>query len=515
MLSHYLDKLSDLLKTSMTALKGRPVALVILLWLSLGSLVSEWPMIDKPVIVGLLERVTSGPFKAGQKFLFDSYQSRMPRIPESQPVTVVAIDEKSLAEMGQWPWPRNRMADLIDKINAMKPLAVGLDIYMPEPDQTSPDKVAANLPAGSQVLADGLRALPSHETLLAKSLKAAPTILGAAGFDHAAMTTADRLLTAPIQTQGSDPRKFVQHFDQVLASLPQLQEAAHGQALLSVALEQGVVRRLPLVMGLGDTLVPGLAMEMLRVATQSEAIVVHSDDRGIKQVGLADLVVPTQAHGEIWLHFAKAKSTSDRYVSALDIMNGKADPERFKDKLILLGLTGAGLNDMRTTALGELVPGIEIQAQVIEAIFDGKFLVRPFWLKWTETVFLLIFGLILIWYVPRTESRLAKFLDKVPGAKAAIGMSLNGLIFATGFLSFRYYGLLVDAASIFIVSSATLSSLIASAKMVMSNQKKAELKQEQKFKEAAAYEAGLQEGLSKAPSTATPSAAEVQATALQ
>ncbi len=498
MMSVYLNKLLNLLKTGITAHKGRPLALTILLWLSLSSLVSEWPMSSKPAIVSSLEQMTSGPFQAGQKFLFDGYQRRMPRIPESQPVTIVAIDEQSLAEVGQWPWPRNRMAELIDKINAMEPLAIGLDIYMPEPDQTSPDKVAANLPPGSQALAKGLRGLPSHEMILARSLKAAPTILGAAGFDHEAMTTADHLLTVPIQTEGSDPRKFVKHFDQVLASLPQLQEAAHGQALLSVSLEQGVVRRLPLVMSLGDTLVPGLAMEMLRLATQSEAIVVHADDSGVKEVGLADLAVPTQRGGEIWLHVANAKSTSDRYVSALDIMNGKADPERFAGKLILLGLTGAGLNDMRTTALGELVPGIEIQAQVIEAIFDGKLLLRPLWLKWAEIAFLLSFGLFMVWYVPRTESRLATFLRNVPRAAVPIGMLLNVVIISTGFFFFKYYGLLVDAASIFIVSSATMSSLIASAMLEIDRKNKAQLAQAQQLKEQEAYQAGLQEGLVKA-----------------
>ncbi len=495
MMSDYLSKLLNLVRTGVTAHKGRPLALVILLWLSLNSLVSEWPLVNKPAFVGVLEQFSGSTFQTGQRLLFDGYQRNSPRIPESQPVTIVAIDEPSLAQVGQWPWPRNRMAELIDKINALHPLAIGLDIYMSEPDQTSPDKVAGNLPPGSQALAAALKALPSHETILAKSLQNAPTILGAAGFDHAAMTTADDMLTAPITQHGSDARKFVKHFDQVLSSLPQLQQAAHGQALLSVALEQGVVRRLPLVMSLGDKLVPGLAMEMLRLGTQSEAIEILSDENGVKQVGLADLAVPTQRGGEIWLHFAKAKSTVDRYVSALDILNGKVDPDRFEGKLILLGLTGAGLNDMRTTALGELVPGIEIQAQVIEAIFDGKLLQRPLWLKWAETGFLLAFGLLLIWYVPRTESKLATFLRTVPRAGMPIGMALNTAILTGGFLVFKQYGFLVDAASIFIVSSATMSSLLASAMLEIDRKNKAQQAQAQLVKEEEAYEAGRKAGL--------------------
>lgn len=497
-MSAYLVKFLNLVRSWITAHKGRPLALIILTWLTINSLVSEWPLVYKPAIVSALEQFGGGPFQTGQRLLFDGYQRKWPRIPESQPVTIVAIDEASLAEIGQWPWPRNRMAELIDKINAMQPLAIGLDIYMPEPDQTSPDKVADNLPASSKALANALKALPSHETILAGSLQTAPTILGAAGFDHEAMTTSAQLLTAPIKEVQGDAKKFVKHFDSVLASLPQLQSAAHGQALLSVSLEQGVVRRLPLVMSVGDKLVPGLPMEMLRVATQSEALEVTSDDSGVRKVSFEGLDVPTLRGGDIFLHFARASATIDRYVSAKDILQGKADPERFENKLVLIGLTGAGLNDMRTTALGELVPGIEIQAQAIESIFDGKLLERPVWLKWAETAFLLGFGLLLIWYVPRTDSRFATFLRNVPRASVPIGILINSIIITGGFLFFSHYGIFIDAASIFIVVSAVMSSLVASALVEIEKEKKAAAAQAQVEKEKEAYQAGVEAGLQQA-----------------
>ena len=486
-----LHQLVVFVKTLLKAKKGRPVALAALLGLVLLNLISEWPhnLPQTPFLKSLGDIIPT-PFKGTRQTLFDQYQRRFPRTPLSQPVTIVAIDESSLAHIGQWPWPRNRLAALIDAINRLRPLAIGLDIYMPEADQTSPGPVADNLPPSAGTLAAALRALPSHEATLARSLQAAPTILGAAAFDHPAFTTSTSLRTAPILVTHGNPLQFVRRFDNVLASLPELQQAAHGEALLSVELEQGVVRRIPLVLGLGDKLVPGLPMEMLRVATGTPGVEVSAGPAGIESVAVGDAVVPTQPNGDIWLHFAKIQSTQDRYVSALDVLQGKADPARFENKLVLIGLTGAGLNDMRTTALGELVPGIEIQAQVIESIFDGRLLLRPVWLKWAETAFVLVFGAWMIWYVPRVDSRLAVFIRAVPKASAVLGFSLNLVMLSGGFLLFARYGLLVDAASIFIILSAIMGSLVSSAVVEIEQKKMQEIAQSHQDRESAAYRAG-------------------------
>ncbi|MGF6778479.1 CHASE2 domain-containing protein [Paraburkholderia sp. GAS334] len=467
----WLARIRNLLK----AAQGRPVALVVLFGLSLLNLSSEWPgNIARPAFVGALDETLPDSFRTARQLLFDQYQRHFPRIPTAEPVTIVEIDEETLETVGQWPWPRNRLASLIDAIAALKPLAIGLDIYMPEPDQTSPDKVAGNLPKTAAALAAGLRALPSHEAILARSLRAAPTILGAAALDHAAFTTSTDLRSAPILVHGTDPLGRVRRYDYVLASLPELQAAAHGQAMLSVALEQGVVRHIPLIMGLGEKLVPSLPMEMLRLATGSSAIDVFADASGVQAVGVADVLVPTQPGGDIWLHFASIRSTLNRYVSARDILQGTVDPERIRDKLVLVGLTGAGVTDMRTTALGELVPGIEIQAQVIETIFEGRFLRRPTWLKWAESAFIVTFGLLIIWYVPRPQSRFAMFIRVVPKGVAALGVFLHVLNILCCFYIFMRVGLLVDAASIFIILSAVMGCFFTPALLHVDKQTRTE-----------------------------------------
>ena len=431
-----------------------------------------------------------GPFRSARQFLFDGYQMRSPRQPNAQPVAIVEIDEASLAKVGQWPWPRNKLAQLIDAIGRYEPAAIGLDIYMPEPDQTSPARVAANLPPEAAHLAKSLEGLPSHESVLAEALRRQTTVLGAAGLDQASFTTSAGLRTAPLNVLSGDPLFLVRRFEHVLASLPELQAAATGQAVLSVDLEGGVVRRIPLVMAVGDRLVPGLPIEMLRTASGSSAIDVTAGASGIETVGVAELNVPTQANGEIWLHYAPIKSSIGRYVSAVDILEGKTAPDVLAGKLVLLGLTGTGLNDMRMTALGELVPGIEIQAQVIEALFDGRFLLRPWWMKWVETAGLLICGLLLVWYVPRTDSRFASYLKMVPRASLWLTLGLNSLLITCGYLIFRQSGYLVDASSYFLVLSGVMGSLISSAMIEIANEAEALAKEQQRMRDAANLVAG-------------------------
>ncbi|QFU74735.1 CHASE2 domain-containing protein [Halioglobus maricola] len=483
-----MRSLLDLFRQIFQYGRGRPIALVILTWTMSVSVISELPL--EQGTAELAGNVT-GAFTKARQFLFDSYQKNYPRKPLSQPVTIVAIDELSLSKVGQWPWPRTKLAALLDAIGNYQPAAVGLDMYMPEADQTSPQQLAQGLPADTDpAIGEALRQLPDHDAVLAESLYLLPSVLGAAGFDHTSYTTSAGMRTKPLLVTGASPLPHVRKFEAVLASLPELQAAAWGQAILSVDLEFGVVRRIPLVAAIGDTVVPGLPMEMLRVATGEKAIRLDVGKQGINSVAIADLVVPTQPAGDIWLHFSRIEDTVSRYVSAAEVLDGTIDPSMLQGKLVMLGLTGSGLHDMRTTALGELVPGIEIQAQVLESLFDGRMILRPWWMKWLETSLILFLGLLLIWYIPRSESPLARFLRAVPRASAWITLSINLLLIACGYLLFRYQGILFDASSFFIILSSVIGSLIASALIEIGREEEQRAAEQQRVREAASLIAG-------------------------
>lgn len=489
-----LKTLLDLIQRLFLLGRGQPLALLILGALLLVNVLSEvdWAPKSQPGTLQQAGAVLGSPFRAGRQALFDGYQQLHPRQPQSAPVTIVAIDETSLTQLGQWPWPRNRTAKLITAIAAHQPAAIGLDIYMPEADQTSPARVADNLPPGHTELATALRGLPSHETQLAQALRAAPSVLGAAGFDFQTLSSSAGLRTQPLTVgAGADPLAHVRNYPWVLASLPELQAAASGQALLSVDMTGGVVRRMPLVMAVNGQLVPGLALEMLRVATGSSAIEMAMDARGVGSVSVADLTVPTQASGDIWLHFAKASAGAARYVSASAVLAGQVDPELLAGKLVLIGLTGQGLSDQRVTALGEMVPGIDIQAQSIESLFDGRVLLRPWWMKWLETLLTGLIGGLLVWRTARAHApQQDAALQTLPLRALWLMLSLTLVLLAAGDAAFVWGAQLVDAASAVIILLVLLASLVLSAMVAVSRRNALLAQEQQRLREEAAVAAG-------------------------
>lgn len=487
-----INQLLDFLSRIFLFGRGRPVALFILAWLTLLSWQSE---VERPeqaerTALATASDLLTGPFRTGRQLLFDGYQKLHPREPQSNPVTIVAIDEASLKQIGQWPWPRNRTADLINAITAHQPAAIALDIYMPEEDQTSPFMVAGNLPPGNDGLAATLRKLPSHEAQLAAALRAAPTVLGAAGFDFQTLATSAGLRSTPLIVKGeSDPLLHVRHYPWVLASLLELQAAATGQAVLSVDMEEGIARRIPLILAVNDQLVPGLGMEMLRVATGAP-ITVTTDARGISRVSVADLDVPTQPNGEIWLHFSTLATGQARYVSAAAVLNGETDRDLLAGKLVMIGVTGLGLTDQRITALGERVPGIEIQAQVIETLFDGRLVTRPWWIKWLELCVFGVIGGAMIYLVPGSGSQPSAKVRTLPRASIWLTLLLHLVIIGIGYQLFVRAGWLVDASAGIIILSLVMGSLVFSALVEIGRQNETMALEQQRLREESAKAAG-------------------------
>jgi serine phosphatase RsbU (regulator of sigma subunit)/CHASE2 domain-containing sensor protein len=373
----------------------------------------------------------------------DAYQEVSPRARRSAPAVIVAIDEASLDRFGQWPWPRDLVAQLIDKLRAAHPAAIGIDILFPEPDRLSPEWLAPTVALADPRLAARLARLPRHDAMLAASIRAAPVALGIAGLESGATLPGSPF--TPSLRKGGDYEKFLRHYSTALRSLPEIDGAARGHGLLSADTEGGVVRRVPMVAAIGTTAILPLSLETLRVASGNPLFVVHGGPAGIQGVSIGDLSVRTQPDGRIWVHYTP--HDADRFVSAAEVLTGKAGKDELEHKLVLVGVTGLGLIDYQTTPLGERMPGIEIHAQVLENVFEGSLLARPGWAPWMEGLALLVLGSIVIYAVPRMA----------PGLSTLLVALLLLALGATGFAAYKGAGLLLDAS----VAGAGLTLLFA------------------------------------------------------
>lgn len=349
---------------------------------------------------------------------FDACQQVFPRQPQSLPAVIVAIDEASLARKGQWPWPRTQLAALIQRISAAGPAAIGLDMIFPEPDRYSPDQLAHALAGIPSDLAARLGQLPNSDAAFARALQQAPTVLGLAGLDTAPTDGQRGGNFTPALISGKGASDALRDYPHSLRSIPVLDGAASGHAILSAEPEKGVVRRVPLAASVGGQPYPALSIELLRAAAGEPKFRIRGDGSGVLSVGVGDVEVPTEKDGRFRVYFSPR--SADRFVSAADVLDGSLAPDLLKSKLVLVGVTGVGMLDDQATPIGQRMPGVEIHAQVLENIFDNQLLRRPAWAGWAEALLLVVPGLaailVLSWPLRRAVAAFLLLLLVPPAA---------------------------------------------------------------------------------------------------
>ena len=179
------------------------------------------------------------PVQGLRHLVFDGYQRLFPLERISHPVTIVAIDEPSLARYGQWPWPRTRIAELVERIADAKPVAIGLDLFFPEPDRFSPDKIAAEVPDIPEDFARWLKSRRGNDALLAETIARKPVVLGITGGDaDPRFTNPPR--ASPVRIVGDVPLKAYAGY---IGSLESIDREAASRGLINAGPGEQVVRQ--------------------------------------------------------------------------------------------------------------------------------------------------------------------------------------------------------------------------------------------------------------------------------
>lgn len=412
---------------------------------------SRWALLLPllPVLAGLaLLLVDSRGQQALRNNQFDQFQRWHPRAYEAAPVRVVDIDEESLARLGQWPWPRTRIAELVDKLGAAGAAAVGFDVMFSEPDRTSP-KVAVDLwQLKGQQRADVL-ALPDHDVVFARSLEQGDAVLGFAVLrdENTVKTTGEAAARQPKRAlpeqkgrfvyAGEEQSRWLHHFDSAITSLPAFEKAAKGNGALTFVPDgDGVVRRVPLVFQIDGTPVGTLVSESLRVAQGAKNVLLKDAGQasGLAEIRIGDVTIPTTPQGEMWVHYSLA--AKERYVPAWKVLAGAVPAELLSGNVVLVGSSAQGLMDLRFSPFG-LMAGVEAHAQGLEQVLTGHFLQRPSWARGTETLVLMLSGMLAGVLALRTRAMVS----------ASASVLLVAGIVGGAWWAFVSLGLLLDAAT--------------------------------------------------------------------
>jgi len=351
------------------------------------------------------------PVRALRNTAFDQYQRWHPRTYQPAPVRIVDIDDESLAALGQWPWPRTRIADLVDKLREAGAAAITFDVVFAEADRTSPRAMTRQWGLHGS-LQQALTHLPDHDAVLAKTMAYSPVVLGFSlkhgklGDDTSAPLTTRR----PFRyiNAGPPPDRWLHNFETTVPPLPILQSAAQGLgAVTFVSDGDGIVRRVPMVLALNGKPVPTLVSESLRVGAGTTNYFLKSDDAdvGLSNIRIGEFNIPTTAEGELWVHYSPP--VPERYISAWRVMVGEVPNEQLNGTIVLIGSSAQGLMDLRFNPLGRFMPGVEAHAQALEQILTDHYLVRPGWAKGVEALATVIGGLIAGFVAVRASALLA------------------------------------------------------------------------------------------------------------
>src|SRR5690606_11255796 len=235
---------------------------------------------------------------------------------------------------------------------------------------------------------------------------------------------------APVVLSG-DVLPDLQAYAGHIRSIDPIDAAAAGRGMMNSGPVDQVVRIVPLVASVQGQVVPSLGVEALRVAADA-GMRIDRKGGGLLSIQAGELEATSQADGTAWLRFGKHDEA--RFVSALEVLEGRVDPEMLRSKVVLLGVTGLGVLDFTTTPLGEFVPGVEIHAQVVENLFNGVALARPALAPAMEAAALVLFGLLLIVFVPR--------MSALQGIHVVLAMPVA--LAGAGLIGFVHFHVLLD-----------------------------------------------------------------------
>jgi len=292
----------------------------------------------------------------------------------SDNIVIIDIDEKSLKELGQWPWERDKVAQILTNLTNKKAGIIGLDIVFAEADKTSPKKFAKEWGLNSDKL-------PDYDYILSKTVASTPTILGYIfDFDIESKNDAPHIPAIFIQKH-KGKQEFLPIAKGVLTNIDIIQNAGYSSGYMNnIPDETGIIRSVPLMIQYDDIIYPSLSFEMYRIASNSKKVMLTYSEAGIENILIAKQHISTDRFAKLHLNF-RGPFRSYKYISAVDAYNNNIKEKDIKNKFILIGTSAYGLMDLRSTPMDSVIAGVEIHANIIDNLLNNDMLSKPSWIE--------------------------------------------------------------------------------------------------------------------------------------
>jgi adenylate cyclase len=357
------------------------------------------------------------------------------RNPDDQRIVIVDIDEQSLAAEGRWPWPRDKIAALTERLFAAGVAVVGYDIFFSEAERNSAAEVVQQLQGdgGNRPLIDALTPLApqfDHDARLADALRGHDVTLGYLFHDE--QTTPVGALPQPLLTltQEAAHRSGIKAMSNYTATLPQLQEAAASSGFVTTWRDpDGIIRRVPMIIRHGNEVYGSLSLNVAKLYLLIDEIGVKTapvgDFDAVEKItlgGEGGATIPTDGHGFALVPYS-GRAGSFPYLSASDVLKGNFKPEALEGGIVLIGATAVGISDLVATPVENIYPGVEVHATMIRAILDNRFPSQPSWAAGANLITTLALGIVLALLLPQ----LPPLWLFATGAVIAAGLSAGNL----------------------------------------------------------------------------------------
>ena len=339
-------------------------------------------------------------------------------------VAIIDIDEKSLDNEGRWPWPREKLASLITQLQKAGAVVIAFDMIFPENEinviNEAVKKLQAKNTAPSTIaLLENIKPSFEHDVLFANKLSQIDSVLG---ITFLPTQKTKGLLPKPILSLSTlkENQLGIINSPGFVSNTPLLQKSAKTGGFINVFPDDdGIIRRVPLLMRYENNLYPSLALAAVQLYLLADTKIIvasYNDQQRIENIQLGNHLIPTDEKAQVIIPF-RGKSFSYPYFSATDILHGKFSADALSGKIVFIGTSAIGLGDLKATAIENIFPGTEIQATIADGILTDHFSYMPAWALGAEVSITLFLGILFALLFPYLGPRaLTLFILIVPAS---------------------------------------------------------------------------------------------------